>query len=126
MEAEREIRNWEAEQAVCIEATDNKLVFEIPKAPIEIQERYEASLESIIGTDDIELLTREFDIEFLSILDAKTATFSPSSPEKTWQQLIPEEDNIQCRINGARYSALYDPDNPTFDRWIHLLGETLF
>ncbi|NLX27061.1 MAG: hypothetical protein GXY61_14065 [Lentisphaerae bacterium] len=135
---EREIRNWEAEQAVCIEATDNKLVFEIPKAPFEIQERYEASLESIIGTDDIELLKKEINIAFLEYTEKRVITFSPNH-NKSWIDMT-SEDGIRYGINGYatsdpvvdtgkyhEYGTIpYDPDDTHFDRWVHLLGEALF
>ncbi|NLX27062.1 MAG: hypothetical protein GXY61_14070 [Lentisphaerae bacterium] len=74
--AVREAQKWEAEQAVCIEVTDNDLVFEIPKAPPEIRNQYQQSLETLLGAEDTDLLMSSMNDNINKELNRRTITFS--------------------------------------------------
>ena len=124
----QEIKEWEMELAVCTKATDRQRVYEIPQIPEEIGLRYKASLESVIGTEDLELLISEIDIELQSYTSKKIVTLSPESDKQTWQQLQPMDlirYQVEGRISSGTGCCIYSPDNAAISRWSHLLGDVL-
>lgn len=112
--AVREAQRWEVEQAVCIEATDNDFVFEIPKAPPEIRNQYQQSLEALLGAEDAALLMSSMNDNINKELNRRTITFSDIHAGDTI-----EPDFL---FGGTTRSNLAHPDSTDIDSLFETTG----
>lgn len=124
-----EIREWEAQQAVCIEDNENNKVFDIPAMPNEIVERYLNSLEGIIGPDDMEILSSKMESQFNGLLQDRTLTMriGPNMPGSDAEYMV-----LRTNPKNADTTLMSIPSNPTImipyipgttfpHRWDHVI-----
>ena len=71
--------DWEAEAAVQVSATDGKLVYEIPALPASVKEEYLQSMKSILGEQDMKLLSEGLNEQFTSIEEPRRVEISVDS-----------------------------------------------
>ncbi len=70
------IKSWESENSVCIEDSEDKLVYEIAAIPEETIGQYLQSMEAILDPDDMELLSSKLEKQFEGVLQDRILTMT--------------------------------------------------
>ncbi len=73
------IKSWESEHSVCIEDSEDKLVYEIAAISEETIGQYLQSMEDILDPDDMELLSSKLEKQFDGVLQDRILTMTIGS-----------------------------------------------
>lgn len=134
-EVDAAIKAIESEQAVCIEDSDKKLVYEIPAVPEELKKRYMQSMEAILGPDDMVLLSSNLEKQFepSSAKRTLTLTIGPPPdhismhntvvPDQEWMKVMVEHKTGESSPFGGGTSTSfqsYTPGKTISFNWNHV------
>lgn len=129
------IKAIESEQAVCIEDADKKLVYEIPAVPEELGKQYMQSMETILGPDDMALLSTNMEklFEPSSAKRTLTLTIGPPPvhfsihntvvPDQEWMKVVVEQKKDESSLFGNGTSTSfqsYTPGQTIPHQWNHV------
>ncbi len=128
------IKNWESKHAVCIEDSEDKLVYEIAAVPEETIGQYLQSMEDILDPDDMELLSSKLEKQFKGPLQDRILTItigsapahmhfsSNNDPDQEYMtiQMKPKDDGSPFTGGFSTSVMPYKPGSLFPHRWNHV------
>ena len=115
-ESTKEIKDWEGQNSICIEDSEDKLVYEIEAMPQEIADQYLQAMAEILDQDDWALLSSKLEKQFESTLKNRTATLTIGPAPANMQRMNskPDQEHLIIEIKPVQdKSAPFDVGTST-------------
>jgi len=128
------ILDWEEESAIQIQAKNGKLVYEIPALPASIKNEYLQEMQSILGKEDMELLSNGLNEQFSSVENSRRVEFSVDSSPGSSMISLPNGASISSVVSSGPThlsSFINKGETNKSTKWVHIKtttsnGEGLF
>ncbi|RKX46576.1 MAG: hypothetical protein DRP64_02990 [Verrucomicrobia bacterium] len=128
------IKHWESSHAVLVEESEDKKVYDIQPSPDEVTDLYLRSMETIVGSEDMELLSSKLEKQFAGIDQTRTVTLeivpspaqmnfsSDPDPDAKSLKILVQVRNDPFWLNTGTSAMFmpYTPGETISERWNHV------
>lgn len=130
------VMEWESKHAECTEATNTKISFEIEAIPESIKNQYLAAVASLIGPNDMKILSSSLEQPFSILMGSRRISFEVNATPESQPTSDTEGLTMNIRFSAdapTRMATMtqcsFDPENPDLminRRWKHLIDTETF